>query len=77
MCAERDRQALRGWQEYDKIKHAKEKQAAAQQTFVFLACFNEKKRAAQQRAFEFTIKRKTGGCLVGALFRLKYIPKRG
>ena len=42
MCAERDRQALRGNQECDKIKHAKEKQAAAKQTFVFLACFNEK-----------------------------------
>ncbi len=42
MRAERDRQALRGNQECDKIKHAKEKQAAAKQTFVFLACFNEK-----------------------------------
>ena len=26
----------------DKIKHAVEKQAAAKQTFVFHACFNEK-----------------------------------
>jgi hypothetical protein len=38
------------------MKHAKEKQAAAKQTFVFLACFNEKKRAAKQRAFEFMIR---------------------